>query len=43
MLFIVVIVGCLNVGKLLLFNCIIGERFLIMDDVVGVIRDCIYV
>lgn len=42
-LFIVVIVGCLNVGKLILFNRIVGECIFIVEDVEGVICDCIYI
>lgn len=39
---IVVIVGRLNVGKLILFNCLIGECQVIIDDESGVICDCQY-
>lgn len=42
-LLIIVIVGCFNVGKLILFNWIVGEWIFIVEDVEGVIRDCIYV
>lgn len=39
---VVVIVGCLNVGKLIIFNRIVGECVFIVEDVFGVICDCIY-
>lgn len=40
--FVVVIVGRLNVGKFIIFNWIVGERILIVEDISGVIRDWIY-
>lgn len=40
---IIVIVGRLNVGKLIIFNCIVGVCILIVEDIFGVICDCIYI
>lgn len=40
--FIVVIVGRFNVGKFIIFNRIVGECVLIVEDMLGVIWDCIY-
>lgn len=40
---VVVIVGCLNVGKLIFFNWIVGEWIVIVEDIFGVIWDCFYV
>lgn len=39
---IIVIVGCFNVGKLIIFNWIVGEWVFIVEDILGVICDCIY-
>lgn len=39
---VIVIVGCLNVGKFIIFNRIVGERVLIVEDILGVMCDCIY-
>lgn len=35
----VVIVGCLNVGKLSLFNVLVGRESVIVIDIVGIICD----
>lgn len=40
--FVVVIVGRLNVGKFIIFNWIVGERILIVEDIFGVMWDWIY-
>lgn len=39
---IVVIVGKLNVGKFIIFNRVVGECIFIVEDMLGVICDCIY-
>lgn len=43
LLFKIVIVGCLNVGKFVLFNRIVGGDIVIVYDEVGVIRDRLYI
>lgn len=37
---IVVIIGWLNVGKFILFNCLVGKCLVFVDDMFGVIWDC---
>lgn len=32
MMFIFVIVGCFNVGKFILFNRLVGKKFVFVDD-----------
>lgn len=39
----IVIVGCLNVGKLILINCIFGEECVVVYDMLGIICDFIYI
>lgn len=39
---IIVIVGRLNVGKFIFFNNLVGDKIVIVDDLLGVIRDRLY-
>lgn len=41
MLFVVVIVGCLNVGKFVFVNCIFGCCEVVVEDILGVMCDCV--
>lgn len=42
MVFVIVLVGCLNVGKFILFNCLIKLCDVIVVEYVGLICDCQY-
>lgn len=37
------IIGCLNVGKLILINCILGEEWVVVYDMLGIMCDFIYI
>lgn len=41
-LFIVVIIGRLNVGKFIIVNCLVESKDVIVYDELGIICDCIY-